>query len=38
VLERLERARVKTYHRDGEGAVRFYRDGKSVTPEAALLL
>jgi competence protein ComEC len=37
VLERLERAGVKTYRTDEEGAVSFFLDGKSVTPEVALL-
>ncbi len=33
VLERLEQAGVKTYRTDEEGAVSFFLDGKSVTPE-----
>jgi len=37
VLERLERAGVTTYRTDEEGAVSFYLDGKSVTPELALI-
>ena len=37
VLERLERARVKTYRTDEEGAVSFFLDGKTVTPDVALL-
>jgi competence protein ComEC len=37
VLERLEQAGVKTYRTDREGAVSFYLDGKSVTPDVALL-
>ncbi len=37
VLERLEQAGVKTYRTDEEGAVSFYLDGKSVTPDVALL-
>jgi competence protein ComEC len=36
VLERLRRAGVKTYRTDVTGAVSFYLDGKSVTPEVAL--
>lgn len=36
VLERLQQAGVKTYRTDEEGAVSFYLDGKSVTPEIAL--
>jgi competence protein ComEC len=37
VLERLQKAGVKTYRTDREGAVSFYLDGKSVTPDVALL-
>jgi competence protein ComEC len=37
VLERLEQAGVKTYRTDREGAVSFYLDGKSVTPDVAFL-
>lgn len=37
VLERLQQAGVKTYRTDAEGAVSFYLDGKSVTPDVALL-
>jgi competence protein ComEC len=37
VLERLEHAGVKTYRTDEEGAVSLFLDGKSVTPEVALL-
>ncbi len=37
VLERLQQAGVKTYRTDEEGAVSFYLDGKSVTPDIALL-
>jgi competence protein ComEC len=37
VLERLEQSGVKTYRTDEEGAVTFYLDGKSVTPDLALL-
>jgi competence protein ComEC len=37
VLERLQRAGVKTYRTDEEGAISFYLDGKSVTPEVALI-
>ncbi len=37
VLERLQRAGVLTYRTDEEGAVSFYLDGKSVTPEVALV-
>ncbi|MGP8142682.1 MAG: ComEC/Rec2 family competence protein [Terriglobales bacterium] len=37
VLERLQQAGVKTYRTDVQGAVSFYLDGKTVTPEVALL-
>ncbi len=37
VLERLQEAGVKTYRTDEEGAISFYLDGKSVTPDIALL-
>ncbi|MFZ0799039.1 MAG: ComEC/Rec2 family competence protein [Terriglobales bacterium] len=37
VLERLQQAGVKTYRTDEEGAVSFYLDGKSVTPDVALI-
>ncbi len=37
VLERLQRAGVRTYRTDEEGAVSFYLDGKSVTPDVAIL-
>ncbi|MBZ5665263.1 MAG: ComEC/Rec2 family competence protein [Acidobacteriia bacterium] len=37
VLDRLEQAGVKTYRTDEEGAVSFYLDGKSVTPDVALI-
>jgi len=37
VLARLEHAGVRTYRTDEEGAVSFYLDGKSVTPEVALI-
>jgi|CZKY01.1.fsa_nt_gi competence protein ComEC len=37
VLERLQQAGVKTYRTDQEGAVSFYLDGKSVTPDVALI-
>ncbi len=37
VLERLQQAGVKTYRTDVQGAVSFYLDGRSVTPEVALL-
>ena len=37
VLERLQKAGVKTYRTDREGAVSFYLDGKSVTPDVAFL-
>ena len=37
VLERLQQSGVKTYRTDEEGAVSFYLDGKSVTPDVALL-
>jgi competence protein ComEC len=36
VLERLQQAGVQTYRTDQEGAVSFYLDGRSVTPEVAL--
>jgi len=36
VLERLQRAGVKTYRTDEEGAVSFYLDGKSVTAEVGM--
>lgn len=37
VLARLQQAGVKTYRTDEQGAVSFYLDGKSVTPEVALI-
>jgi competence protein ComEC len=37
VLERLEAAGVKTYRTDMTGAVSFYLDGKTVTPEVATI-
>jgi competence protein ComEC len=37
VLQRLQQAGVKTYRTDEQGAVSFYLDGKSVTPEVALV-
>ena len=37
VLERLQQAGVKTYRTDEEGAVSFYLDGKSVSPEVAII-
>jgi competence protein ComEC len=37
VLERLQQAGVQTYRTDEEGAVSFYLDGKSVTPDVALI-
>jgi competence protein ComEC len=37
VLERLQQAEVKTYRTDEDGAVSFYLDGKSVTPDVALI-
>ena len=37
VLERLQHAGVKTYRTDEEGAVSFFLDGKSVTPDVAML-
>ena len=37
VLERLQHAGVKTYRTDEEGAVSFYLDGTSVTPDVALI-
>jgi len=36
VLERLQRADVRTYRTDHLGAVTFYLDGRSVTPDAAI--
>lgn len=36
VLERLQRAGVRTYRTDEMGAVSFYLDGKSVTPDVAI--
>lgn len=36
VLDRLQNAAVKTYRTDMTGAVSFYLDGNSVTPEVAL--
>jgi competence protein ComEC len=37
VLERLQHAGVKTYRTDEEGAVSFFLDGKSVTPDVAII-
>jgi competence protein ComEC len=37
VLERLQQAGVRTYRTDEEGAVSFYLDGKSVTPDVAII-
>jgi competence protein ComEC len=37
VLARLQQAGAKTYRTDEEGAVSFYLDGKTVTPEVALI-
>jgi competence protein ComEC len=37
VLDRLERAGVETYRTDEMGAVSFYLDGKSVTPDVAII-
>jgi len=37
VLERLQQAGVRTYRTDWMGAVSFYLDGKSVTPEVGLI-
>ncbi|HLB90891.1 MAG TPA: ComEC/Rec2 family competence protein, partial [Terriglobales bacterium] len=37
VLERLQQAGVRTYRTDENGAVSFYLDGESVTPDVALL-
>ncbi|MFY9561475.1 MAG: ComEC/Rec2 family competence protein [Terriglobales bacterium] len=37
VLERLQEAGVKTYRTDMTGAVSFYLDGKSVTPDVAII-
>ena len=36
VLERLQAARVRTYRTDLTGAVSFYLDGQTVTPDAAV--
>jgi competence protein ComEC len=36
VLERLQQAEVRTYRTDHMGAVTFYLDGKSVTPDLAI--
>ena len=36
VLLRLQQFGVKTYRTDEEGAIRFYLDGNSVTPEVML--
>jgi len=37
VLERLQRAGVRTYRTDEEGAVSFYLDGTAVAPEVGIL-
>src|SRR5208282_1443822 len=37
VLERLQHAGVKTYRTDEEGAVSFFLDGKTVTPDVAII-
>lgn len=37
VLERLQQAGVRTYRTDMMGAVSFYLDGKSVTPDVAII-
>ncbi len=37
VLERLQHAGVITYRTDEEGAVSFHLDGRSVTPELAII-
>jgi competence protein ComEC len=37
VLERLQQAGVRTYRTDEEGAVSFYLDGKTVSPDLAIL-
>jgi competence protein ComEC len=37
VLERLQEAGVKTYRTDMTGAVSFYLDGESVTPDVAII-
>jgi competence protein ComEC len=37
VLERLQQAGVQTFRTDMTGAVSFYLDGKSVTPDVALI-
>ena len=36
VLERLQEAGVTTFRTDEEGAVSFYLDGRSVTPDVAI--
>ena len=35
--ERLQQAEVTIYRTDEAGAVSFYLDGKSVTPDVALI-
>jgi len=37
VVERLQNDGVKTYRTDMTGAVSFYLDGKTVTPEVAII-
>lgn len=37
VLQRLQETGVRTYRTDAHGAVSFYLDGTSVTPEVALI-
>jgi len=37
VLERLQQAHVSTYRTDLDGAVSFYLDGRTVTPDLAAL-
>jgi competence protein ComEC len=37
VLDRLQQAGVATFRTDEDGAVSFYLDGKSVTPNVALI-
>lgn len=37
VLARLQNAGVLTYRTDEDGAVSFYLDGKTVTPDVAII-
>lgn len=37
VLERLQKDGVKTYRTDMTGAISFYLDGKTVTPEVEII-